>query len=409
MNKMSNEDIIEKAKNHFGELVAEQLARTDQLKSQKEWMDYSETKPIIIGLVGGDGIGPFIMNEADKVLRFLLGDKLIKHHVELRKIEGLTIEERAQSKESVPQEILEKIRSCNVILKGPTTTPRKGDAWPNMESANIVLRKEFDLFANIRPVRIPILGIDWVFFRENSEGSYVLGNQGINITEDMAMDFRVITSQGAERIIHYAFSYAQKNNINKVTVVTKANVIKTTDGKFLDIARKVSEIYPDVKWDDWYIDIMTAKLLDPERRGQFRVVVLPNLYGDILSDEAAQIAGGVGTAGSANIGYRFAMFEAIHGSAPRMVTEGRAQYADPQSIMRALVLLLGHIGYQDLSERLEKALDICFMFERKIHTTGYSDGATSKDISNYVMDTLKDPNLERNWKNYIDDIEKTGD
>jgi isocitrate dehydrogenase (NAD+) len=404
MVKMSNEKEIEIAKDHFGELVRRQLARVDQLKSQPDWIDYNQTIPIVIGLVGGDGIGPYIMNEANRILRFLLGDKLLKKHVEIMDIYGLTIEERAKQNESVPENIMKRIKGCHVILKGPTTTPRKGDTWPNLESANIVLRRELDLFANIRPVKVPELGIDWIFFRENSEGAYVLGSQGINITEDLAMDFRVITDYGSERIIDYAFSYAKKNGINKVTVVTKANVIKTTDGKFLDIARKVSERYPDVDWDDWYIDIMTAKLLDPERRNKFRVVVLPNLYGDIISDEAAQIQGGVGTAGSANIGFRYAMFEAIHGSAPRMVTEGRAQYADPQSILRALVLLLGHIGFQDLSDKLDKALDICFIFQRNIRTTGHPDGATSKDISNYVMDTLKDPNLENKWQEHMDNI-----
>jgi isocitrate dehydrogenase (NAD+) len=261
------------------------------------------------------------------------------------------------------------------------------------------------LFANIRPVRIPELGIDWVFFRENSEGAYILGSQGINVSEDLAMDFRVITSYGAERILDYAFSYANRNKINKLTVVTKANVIKTTDGKFLEIARQVSKRYPEVEWDDWYIDIMTAKLLDPSRRNQFRVVVLPNLYGDIISDEAAQIQGGVGTAGSANIGFQYAMFEAIHGSAPRMVSEGRAQYADPQSIFRALVMLFRHIGYDDMADILRKSLDICFIFEREKVITGHSDGASSKEISDYVIKTLKDPELGKKWENYLKNIE----
>ena len=396
---MDDQEAIERAKKHFEELVAEQLARVERLKSQKEWIDYSSLKPIVIGLVGGDGIGPYIMNEAKRILHFLLGDRITRREVDIREIKGLTIENRVIKKESVPKDILNEIKDCHVILKGPTTTPRKGDAWPNFESANIVLRKELDLFANIRPVKIPKLGIDWVFFRENSEGSYVLGNQGIDITDEIAMDFRVITSLGAERILDYAFSYAKQNKINKVTVVTKANVIKTTDGKFLDIARKVSQKYPDVQWDDWYIDIMSAKLLDPKRRDQFRVVVLPNLYGDIISDEAAQIQGGVGTAGSANIGFGYAMFEAIHRSAPRMVTEGRAKYADPQSILRALVMLFVHIGHQDLADKLEKALDICFVYERRIHTTGHSDGDTSKEMSEYVMETLKDPKLEKRWEN----------
>ena len=173
----------------------------------------------------------------------------------------------------MPDDILGEIKDCHVILKGPTTTPSAGDNLPNLESANITLRRDLDLFVNLRPIKIPELGIDWVFIRENSEGSYLLGNQGINISDDLSMDFRVITSQGAKRILDYAFSYAKKNKINRVTVVTKANVIKTTDGKFLNIAKEVAENYPEVQWDDWYIDIMTAKLLDPKRRTQFRVMV----------------------------------------------------------------------------------------------------------------------------------------
>ena len=228
----------------------------------------------------------------------------------------------------------------------------------------------------------------------------MLGSKGINITDDVAFDFKVITTPGAERIIRLAFDYAKKNKINKVTVVTKANVVKTTDGKFLNVAEKIAKEYPEVEWDDWFIDIMTAKLIDPARRSQFRVIVLPNLYGDICTDEAAQIQGGVGTAGSANIGKRYAMFEAIHGSAPRMVQEGRAKYADPSSIIKAAAMLLNHIGYPEKSTKLEMALDICSQYERKIRITGRSDGATGEEFAKYIMETLQDPNLEKKWESY---------
>ena len=181
------------------------------------------------------------------------------------------------------------------------------------------------------------------FFRENTEDLYAVGSQGVNVTEDLGIDFRVITSQGSERIIEAAFAHAKRTDKTSVTVVTKANIVKTTDGKFLDIARKVAERYPDLKWEGWYIDIMTAALINPARQKQFQVIVLPNLYGDILTDEAAQIQGGVGTAGSANVGKRYGMFEAIHGSAPRMVKEGRAQFADPSSMMRAGAMMLTHL------------------------------------------------------------------
>ena len=260
-------------------------------------------------------------------------------------IDGLTIENRAAQLKAIPDDVLDELKQCHVILKAPTTTPRAGDPWPNIESANVAMRRALDLFANVRPVKIPAQGIDWTFFRENTEGAYVMGSRGIHVTEDLAFDFTAVTSQGSERIIEMAFDYARTHDKKRVTVVTKANVIKTTDGKFLETARSIAARYPEIEWDDWYIDIIPAKLVDPKRRSHFRVVVLPNLYGDILTDEAAELQGGVGTAGSANIGRHYAMFEAIHGSAPRMVEEGRVEYADPSGLIRAGAMLLNHIGF----------------------------------------------------------------
>jgi isocitrate dehydrogenase (NAD+) len=302
---------------------------------------------------------------------------------------------------TIPDDVLEEIKKCHVVLKGPTTTPRKGDPWPNIESCNVAMRRYLDLFANVRPVKVPKEGIDWMFFRENTEGAYVLGSKGVAVTDDLAVDFAVTTNQGAERIIRLAFDYAKKNGINRVTIVTKANVIKTTDGKFLDTGYRIAKEYPEVEVDDWYIDIMTAKLVDPKRRTQFRVIVLPNLYGDILTDEAAELQGGVGTAGSANIGKRYAMFEAIHGSAPRMVKEGRAIYADPCSMIRAASMLLNHIGYPEKGKNLEMALDICGQYEKKLVITGRSDGSTGAAFADYLMDTLKGQKLKEKWQSYI--------
>ena len=327
-------------------------------------------------------------------------EELENGSVELRVIEGLTIENRAKVMKAIPDDVLVEIKKCHVILKGPTTTPRKGDKWPNIESANVTMRRELDLFANVRPVKVPEKNIDWMFFRENTEGAYVLGSKGINISEDLSIDFKVITKQGADRIIRLAFDYAKKNNINRVTVVTKANVVKATDGRFLAIAEEVAKEYPEVEWDDWYIDIMTAKLIDPARQSQFRVFVAPNLYGDIITDEAAQIQGGVGTAGSANIGKQYSMFEAIHGSAPRMVEEGRAQYADPSSIIKAAALLLNHIGYIEKAKKLEMALDICALYEKNLALTGRDTGATGEEYAKYIMETIQDPNLEQKWNGF---------
>lgn len=350
---------IEAAKEHFGKVLEGQLERVERLKIEDAWTDFGSLRPIIIGVLGGDGIGPAITAEAQRVLEHLLREQVDSSKVEFRTIEGLTIENRAAQLKAIPDDILEEIKKCHVTLKGPTHTPERGDGWPNIESANVAMRRALDLFANVRPVRIPRENIDWTFFRENTEDMYAVGSQGVNVTDDLAIDFRVITTQGSRRILELAFAHAKRTGKTKVTVVTKANVVKTTDGKFLDVAREVASRYPGISWDSWYIDIMTAKLLDMERRHEFQVLALPNLYGDILTDEAGQIQGGVGTAGSANIGKRYAMFEAIHGTAPRMVKEGRAQYADPSSVMRAGAMLLVHIGFPELGNKLHKALDIC--------------------------------------------------
>jgi len=392
---------IESAKAQFGEVLEQQLQRVERLKREGDWTDYASIEPITIGMIGGDGIGPTISDETRRVLQHLLRDSLEAGKVAFRTIEGLTIENRAAEMQSIPDDVLAAIKDCHVILKGPTHTPERGDGWPNLESANVAMRKELDLFANVRPVQIPSQNIDWTFFRENTEDLYAVGSQGVNVTDDLAIDFRVITSQGSERIIEAAFAHARRTGKSKVTVVTKANIVKTTDGKFLDMARQVSESYPEIEWDGWYIDIMTAKLLDPQRRHQFQVLVLPNLYGDILTDEAAELQGGVGTAGSANIGKRYAMFEAIHGSAPRMVSEGRAQYADPSSLLRAAAMMLDHIGFPDLGGRLHKAIDICGQYERRVLTTGRDTGATTQEFGDYVMSTVEDASVEDRWQEYV--------
>ncbi len=391
---------IDLAKEHLGKVLEEQLTRIDRMKRGEEETDYSQLESIIVGIIGGDGIGPFIADEARRVLEIMMKDELESGKVEFRNIEGLTIEYRAEVQKPIPDDVLEEIKQCHVTLKGPTTTPRKGDPWPNIESANVAMRKELDLFANVRPVKVPSDGIDWMFFRENTEGAYALGSDGTDVTDDLALDFTVVTTQGTERIIRLAFEYASKNNINKLTMVTKANVVKTTDGKFLKIGYEMAKEYPEVEVDDWYIDIMTAKLVDPKRRTQFRVMVLPNLYGDILTDEAAEFQGGVGTAGAGNIGRKYSMFEAIHGSAPRMVDEGRAKYADPSSMIRAGAMLMRHIGYGDKADRLEMALDVCGNFEKKLVMTGRDTGSTGRDYCDYVLENVGNPELVSKWESF---------
>lgn len=379
---------IEAAKEQFGKLLEKQLKRVEEMKAQGDFVDYKSLKKIVIGVCGGDGIGPAITAQAQRVLEYLLADEVKAGKVEFRIIDGLTIERRAAEMAAIPPAVLEELKQCDVILKGPTTTPRKGDEWPNVESANVAMRKELDLFANVRPVRIPEQGIDWTFYRENTEGGYAAGKEGVNVTNDLGIDFTIVTSQGCDRIITAAFENAKANGKTRVTAVTKANIIKTTDGKFLDAFYRIAKNYPEIQADDWYIDIMTAKLVDEKRRTDFQVLVLPNLYGDILTDEAAEFQGGVGTAGSANIGKKYAMFEAIHGSAPRMVKEGRAMYADPCSVIRAGAMLLSHIGYAECADKLYKALDICTISEKKLVMTGRDTGATSAEFADYIMETI---------------------
>ncbi len=388
---------IAEAQERFGTLLEQQAARVAGIRQAPPPTDFAALDTIKIGIIGGDGIGPAIAAEAQRLLEELLAAQVASGKVEFGTIDGLTIENRAAQHKAIPDDVLAEIRDYHVTLKGPTTTPEQGDEWPNIESANVAMRKELDLFANVRPVRVPRLGIDWMFFRENTEDMYALGSQGLSLG-DLNMDFRLISDPGAERIIRMAFEYARANGKESVTVVTKANVVKTTDGAFLDAARLVARDFPDIRWEGWYIDIMTAKLVDPKRRTSFQVLVLPNLYGDILTDEAAEFQGGVGTAGSANIGTRYAMFEAIHGSAPRMVREGRAQYADPSSMIRASAMLLSHIGFPDLGQKLDMAMDLCSQYEKRIQMTGRATGATSREFGDYVLETVRSADLADRWQ-----------
>lgn len=384
-----NEQQIQDAVKKFEALVRTQQERAERIKKEKDFVDYDALDQIVIGVCGGDGIGPVITGESARVLKFLLAEDVASGKVAFKQIDGLTIENRAAQNKAIPDDVLAELKACHVILKGPTTTPRAGDPWPNIESANVAMRKELDLFANMRPVKVPDKGIDWTFFRENTEGGYAVGSQGVHVSDDLAMDFVVTTTEGTERIARLAYEYAKKNKKDRVSIITKANVIKTTDGKFLKLCQAVGKEYPDIVTDDWYIDITTAKLIDEKRRRDFKVFVLPNLYGDIITDEAAEFQGGVGTAGSANIGKRYAMFEAIHGSAPRMVAEGRDKYADPCSMLRASAMLLSHIGRQDKADLLERALDICMYEEKKLVITGRDTGCTCAAFGDYVMQTVE--------------------
>ena len=369
----------------FETIVKEQLARVKRLAETSELTDYSKLDKIIIGTIDGDGIGPIIMDSCRKILEKLLADELAAGKIEIREIPGLTLENRIAKMETVPADVLAALKECHVLLKGPTTTPGKGDNLPNIESANVTLRRELDLFANVRPVVIPEKNIDWIFYRENTEGEYALGSRGVDINDDISIDFKVTTTLGTTRLARAAFEYAKANGNKNVSIVTKANIMKKTDGKFLSLCYDVAKDYPEIKTDDWYVDIMAANLVNDQINSNFNVVILPNLYGDIITDEAAQIQGGVGTAGSANVGGRYAMFEAIHGSAPRMIADGIGEYANPSSISRAAVMMLRHIGYSEKAAQLEAALDKA---QKALDLPGDGTGNTASDFTDFVTENL---------------------
>ncbi len=382
-------DATRAAQEAFGELIQSEYARIERMKADKEITDFGKLEKIVIGVLPGDGIGPIIMKEALKVLNSLLAPEIRSGRVEIREIPGMTIENRAARLQSLPDAVFEEIKKCNVLIKGPMVTPRAGEPWPNLVSANSLLRRGLELFAAVRPIRIPDKNIDWTFFRENIEGEYIWGNKGIQVNEDLAVDFKVQTKQGSERIARMAFDFARKNGKKNVTIVTKANIVKLADGNFIKAVRRVGEEYPDIEIQERLVDAMCAKMLDPEFNKGIEVIVLPNLYGDIVTDVAAEHQGGLGTASSSNLGNKYAMFEAIHGTAPFLISHGRGDYADPCSLIRAAGMLMAHIGYGDRKELLDRALDICTITERKLVVTTDVDGATAAEFTDYLLEVIE--------------------
>ena len=379
---------ISQAQGKFGELIQSEFERIERMKQDTEVKDFSKLDKIVVGILPGDGIGPIIMEQAVRVIKALIPDEIASGKVELRHIEGMTIENRAAKLQSLPDDVFEEIKKCDVIIKGPMVTPRAGEPWPNLVSANSLLRRGLELFAAVRPIRIPDKGIDWTFFRENIEGEYIWGNKGIQVDEDLAVDFKVQTKQGSERIARAAFEFARKNGKKNVTIVTKANIVKLADGNFIKAVRKVGEEYPEIEIQERLVDAMCAKMLDHEFNKGIEVVVLPNLYGDIVTDIAAEHQGGLGTASSSNIGNKYAMFEAIHGTAPYLMSHGRGEYADPSSLIRAAGMMLAHIGYADKKVLLEKALDVCTT-EKKVVLTTFTEDASAKEYTDYIIETIE--------------------
>ncbi|MBW3534157.1 MAG: NAD-dependent isocitrate dehydrogenase [Gemmatimonadetes bacterium] len=302
-----------------------------------------------ITVIPGDGIGPEVTEATLKVLEAAGAD--LEYEEQLAGIDALE-----KKGNPLPEETLDSIRANRVVLKGPLTTP----SGTGFRSINVALRKEFDLYANVRPTRTIVPGgryedIDLVLIRENTEGLYVGVEHYIGMEGDpraAAESVMIVTRFGAERIVRYAFEYARRNGRKKVTLAHKANILKYTQGLLLDVAREVCEEYPDIEWEDRIIDATAMWLvLDPYR---FDVLVMENMFGDILSDQMAGLVGGLGFAPAGNIGEDAAMFEAVHGTAPDIAGQG---VANPTGLLLSACLMLDHLDQAATADRIRSALD----------------------------------------------------
>jgi isocitrate dehydrogenase len=325
-----------------------------------------------IAFAKGDGIGPEIMDATMKILD-AAKVPINWHEIAIGEKVYLSGESSGIDKNS-----WDTLRRCGVFLKAPITTPR-GEGY---KSLNVTLRKTLGLFANVRPCRsfhpfVPTRhpDLDLVVIRENEEDLYA----GIEHqqTDEVVQCLKLISRPGCEKIVRYAFDYARVSGRRKVSCFTKDNIMKLTDGLFLKVFREIAAEYPDIENDSWIIDIGAARIADtPER---FDVVVMPNLYGDIVSDITAQLTGSVGLAGSANVGAGFAMFEAIHGSAPDIAGQ---KIANPSGLLRAAIMMLHHLGEQDKADLIKNAW-LCTLeqkiFTQDIYQTGQNAILVSTD------------------------------
>ncbi len=297
-----------------------------------------------VTLIPGDGTGPEIVDATVAVLE--AAGAPIQWE---RKEAGLTAYEKGR--DLLPEDVLESIKRNKIALKGPLTTP----VGTGFRSVNVALRKELDLYANLRPaksytgIQSRYDNVDLVVVRENTEDLYA----GVEhmVGEDAAESIKIITRKGSERIVRFAFEYAVKNNRKKVTAVHKANIMKYTDGLFLSVAQGISEEYPQVKFEDRIVDNMCMQLVIKPQL--YDVMVMPNLYGDIISDLCAGLVGGLGVAPGANIGKDIAIFEPVHGSAPKYAGKNKV---NPTAILLSAVMMLRHLGEMIVAKKIERAL-----------------------------------------------------
>lgn len=341
--------------------------QTNTQSSQTTQVDKAVLTPITVAK--GDGIGPEIMDATLEILK--AADARIS-------IEEIEVGEKVYlsgNTSGIATESWDSIRRTKVFLKAPITTPQGG----GYKSLNVTTRKMLGLYANVRPcmsfhpfIETKHPNMDVVIIRENEEDLYA----GIEHqqTDEVVQCLKLISRPGCERIVRYAFDYAKAHGRKKVTCFTKDNIMKATDGLFHKVFDEVGEEYPEIEKEHWIVDIGAAKLADTP--GAFDVIVTLNLYGDILSDVAAQIAGSVGIAGSSNIGSEVAMFEAIHGSAPRRAGQNMA---NPSGLLQGAIMMLVHIGQSDVAEKIQNAW--LKTLEDGIHTYDiYKEGVSKEKV-----------------------------
>jgi len=328
-----------------------------------------------ITLIPGDGTGPELTSATLEVLKASgvgIRWEVVEAGMKTYEKEGRVL----------PEEVLTSIRRNKVALKGPLTTP----VGTGFRSVNVALRKELDLYVNLRPaktyrgIRSRYDNIDLVVVRENTEDLYA----GVEhmVGDDAAESIKIITRKGSERVVRFAFEYARKHGRRKVTAVHKANIMKCTDGLFLSVAGDVARDYPEIEFEDRIVDNMCMQLvIKPEI---YDVMVMPNLYGDIISDLCAGLAGGLGVAPGANIGYEIALFEPVHGSAPKYAGQDRV---NPTAMILSAVMMLRHIKEEEVADRIEKALAMV-LAEGKNVTYDLGGEATTSGMARAIVEKM---------------------
>lgn len=330
-----------------------------------------------ITLIPGDGIGIEVVNSTKRII-----DSVVKNIA--WDVQNINFNMNGSNGNPSVDNIIKSIHETGIALKGPITTP----VGYGFRSINVLLRMEFDLFANVRPIktidgivtRFSDINIDLIIVRENTEDLY----QGIEhmVGDDAAESIKIFTRKGCERISKFAFEYAKTNLRKKVTVVHKANIMKCTDGMFLDVARQTAKMYPDIEFEDKIIDALCMNLVQiPDK---FDVLLLPNLYGDIVSDLCAGLVGGLGIASGSNLGTKYAIFEPVHGSAPDIAGKN---IANPLAMIETAVHMLNYIGENEAAKKIQNSINFVIQ-EGKVRTSDLNGKVGTKEFTDYIINNI---------------------